>query len=224
MEDAGTSEEDDDIDSQDSNSPIDHCEPLQQTHLHRPLLKMSPTAGDETSRGRTLRMEDARTSEEDDDIDSQDSNALIDHDHLARNCSIKIITLAVKASVISEIRLPENNMHTKAIFCTKVSHSINTNIVEHHSNMEREKKHLLSNPQTILYVKKKSPGMTITGTQTRAWQAYDLLATVPKTYFFQVKRVLYYTSGGDSDTQDILLCGEVVGSRHAVNLHQVAAT
>ena len=28
------------------------CEPLQRTHLQRPLLKMSPTDGDETSRGR----------------------------------------------------------------------------------------------------------------------------------------------------------------------------
>ena len=45
-------------------------------------------------------MEDAGTSEEDDDIDSQDSNTAIDHGHLARNCSIKIITPAVKASVI----------------------------------------------------------------------------------------------------------------------------
>ena len=47
-----------------------------------------------------LRMEDAGTSEED-DIDSQDSNTPIDHGHLARNCSIKIITLVVKASVIT---------------------------------------------------------------------------------------------------------------------------
>ena len=45
-------------------------------------------------------MEDAGTSEED-DIDSQDSNTPIDHGHLAWNCSIKIITPAVKASVIS---------------------------------------------------------------------------------------------------------------------------
>ena len=28
------------------------CEPLQRTHLQRPLLRMSPTAWDETSRGR----------------------------------------------------------------------------------------------------------------------------------------------------------------------------
>ena len=35
-------------------------------------------------------MEDAETSEEDDNIDSQDSNIPIDHGHLARNCSIKI--------------------------------------------------------------------------------------------------------------------------------------
>ena len=46
-------------------------------------------------------MEDAGTSEEDDDIDSQDSNTLTDHGHLARNCSIKIITPVVKVSVIS---------------------------------------------------------------------------------------------------------------------------
>ena len=46
-------------------------------------------------------MEDAGTSEED-DIDSQDSNTPIDHGHLARNCSIKIITPSVKASVISD--------------------------------------------------------------------------------------------------------------------------
>ena len=37
-----------------------------------------------------LRMEDAGTSEEH-DIGSQDSNTPIDHGHLARNCSIKII-------------------------------------------------------------------------------------------------------------------------------------
>ena len=48
-------------------------------------------------------MEDAGTSEEDDDIDSQDSNMPIDHGHLARNCSIKIITPAMKASVFSPL-------------------------------------------------------------------------------------------------------------------------
>ena len=48
------------------------------------------------SRGRNVEgkesweMEDAGTSEEDDDIDSQDSNTPIDHGHVARNCSIKI--------------------------------------------------------------------------------------------------------------------------------------
>ena len=47
-----------------------------------------------------LRMEDAGTSEEDDDIDSQDSNTPIDHGYLAQNCSIKIITPAVKASIV----------------------------------------------------------------------------------------------------------------------------
>ena len=46
-------------------------------------------------------MEDAGIAEEDDDIDSQDSNTPIDHGHIAQNCSIKIITPAVKASVIS---------------------------------------------------------------------------------------------------------------------------
>ena len=47
-----------------------------------------------------LRMEDTGTSEED-DIDSKDSSTPIDHGHLSRNFSIKIITPAVKASVIS---------------------------------------------------------------------------------------------------------------------------
>ena len=54
-------------------------------------LQMSPTAGDKTSRVVILKMEDAGISEEDDDIDSQDSNTTIDHGHLARNCSIKVI-------------------------------------------------------------------------------------------------------------------------------------
>ena len=49
-------------------------------------------------------MEDAGTLEED-DIDSQDSNTLIDHGHVDRNCSIKFITPAVKASVISLLLL-----------------------------------------------------------------------------------------------------------------------
>ena len=64
----------------------------------------SPTAtqpGTERRGEGILRMEDATTSEEDDDIDSHDSNIPIDHGHIARNCSIKIITPAVKASVIS---------------------------------------------------------------------------------------------------------------------------
>ena len=46
-----------------------------------------------------LRMEDAVTSEE--DTNSQDFNTPTEHDHLARNCLMKIITLAVKALVIS---------------------------------------------------------------------------------------------------------------------------
>ena len=41
-----------------------------------------------------LRMEDAGTSEEDDDIDSQDSNIPIDHGHLARNCSIMNVKIS----------------------------------------------------------------------------------------------------------------------------------
>ena len=47
--------------------------------------------------------------------------------------------------------------------------------------------------------------------------------TVPKTYLFQIKGVFYYTSGGDSDTQNILLSGKVVGGSHPVDFHQVAA-
>ena len=51
-------------------------------------------------------MEDTGTSEEeDDDIDSQDSNIPIDHGNLAQNCSIKIITPAVKTSVILKLML-----------------------------------------------------------------------------------------------------------------------
>ena len=52
-----------------------------------------PQPGTKRRGKRILRMEDAGTSEEDDDIDSQASNTPIDHGHLARNCSIKIITL-----------------------------------------------------------------------------------------------------------------------------------
>ena len=42
-----------------------------------------------------VRMEDAGTSEEDNNIDSQDSNIRIDHSHLARNCSIRIVRYLV---------------------------------------------------------------------------------------------------------------------------------
>ena len=59
-----------------------------------------PQPGTKRLGERILRMEDAGTSEEDDDIDSQDSNTPIDHGHLARKCSIKIITTAVRPSVI----------------------------------------------------------------------------------------------------------------------------
>ena len=85
--------------------------------MHRKIFKMrasaanTPTAttpedGSHTREAKRrrgegiLRMEYAGTSEEG-DIDSQDSNLPIDHGHLARNCSIKIITPAVKALVIS---------------------------------------------------------------------------------------------------------------------------
>ena len=54
-------------------------------------------------------MEDAGTAEE--DIDSQDSNTPIDHGHLARNCSIKIITPAVKAS--PKATTPEDVSHSR---------------------------------------------------------------------------------------------------------------
>ena len=51
-------------------------------------------------------MEDAVTSKEDDDTDSQDSNIPIDHDHLARNSSIKIRLyywrLLLSSDIISE--------------------------------------------------------------------------------------------------------------------------
>ena len=60
-------------------------------------------------------MEDAGTSEEDDDIDSQDSNTPIDHGHLARNCSIKIVTPAVKASVISPHFLPNKKFQVNSL-------------------------------------------------------------------------------------------------------------
>ena len=48
-----------------------------------------------------LRMENAGISEDDDDIDSQDSNTLIDHGHLVRNCSIKINMLMCKNIIMA---------------------------------------------------------------------------------------------------------------------------
>ena len=47
-------------------------------------------------------MEDAGTSEEDDDFNCQDSNTQIDHGHLAGNCSIKIKQLLFFFSVLLE--------------------------------------------------------------------------------------------------------------------------
>ena len=61
-------------------------------------------------------MEDAGTSEEDDDIDSQDFSTPIDHGHLAWNCSIKIITPAVKASVISTIAMASCNLKLLPVY------------------------------------------------------------------------------------------------------------
>ena len=48
-------------------------------------------------------MEDAGTSEEDDNINSQDSNIPVDHGHLARNCSIKINCNVVVLFVIETV-------------------------------------------------------------------------------------------------------------------------
>ena len=56
-------------------------------------------------------MEDAGTSEEDNDIDSQDSNTPINHGHLARNCSIKIIWKLVQ-------NIPSFPSHS---FCKNIS-------------------------------------------------------------------------------------------------------
>ena len=65
---------------------------LQRTHLQ--LLGMK-------RRGEgIMRMENAMTSEEE-DTDSQDFSIPTGHAHLARNCLMKIITLATKAIVIS---------------------------------------------------------------------------------------------------------------------------
>ena len=60
---------------------------------------MSPTVGTKHRGEGILRMEDTGISEE--DTDSQDSNIPIDHGHVARNCLIKIIMLAMNALVIS---------------------------------------------------------------------------------------------------------------------------
>ena len=63
-----------------------------------------PQPGTKRRGKRILRMEDAGTSEEE-DTDSQDSNVPIDHCHLVWNYLIKIITLVVKALVISNMEL-----------------------------------------------------------------------------------------------------------------------
>ena len=67
----------------------------------RPSAANTPTATTPEdvshSRGRNV---EGKESEENNDIDNQDSNTPIDHGHLARNCSIKIMTPAVKTSVI----------------------------------------------------------------------------------------------------------------------------
>ena len=71
-----------------------------------------PQPGTKRRREGILRMEDAGTSEEDDDIDSQDSNTVINHGHLARDCLIKITMPAVKASVISSLGHSLSNDNT----------------------------------------------------------------------------------------------------------------
>ena len=55
-----------------------------------PPQKCLPQPGTKRRGEGILRMKNAGTSEEGDDIDSQDSNMTIDHGHLARNCSIEI--------------------------------------------------------------------------------------------------------------------------------------
>ena len=65
-----------------------------------PSWRCLPQPGTKRRGEGILKMEDAGTPEED-DINSQDSNTPIDHGHLVRNCSIKIITPAMKASIIS---------------------------------------------------------------------------------------------------------------------------
>ena len=53
----------------------------------------------------------------------------IDHDHLARNCSIKIITPAVKASVISIIWMVVEKQHLPGQQISIVEHGWNEGIV-----------------------------------------------------------------------------------------------
>ena len=73
-------------------------------------------------------MEHAGTSEEDDDIDSQDSNTPIDHGNLARNCSINNLNeyvsnisalpgLANYFSIVSRLDM-ENSLTKVAFKCT----------------------------------------------------------------------------------------------------------
>ena len=74
----------------------------------RPLLRMSPTAGDETSRGRNPengRRRDFGRRRRHRQSGFQHTDY---HGHLARNCSIKIITPTVKATVISASNSPFN--------------------------------------------------------------------------------------------------------------------
>ena len=49
-------------------------------------------------------MEDAGSSEEDDDIDSEDSNTPIDHGHLAWNFSIKINVSIITVILVNNSR------------------------------------------------------------------------------------------------------------------------
>ena len=68
-------------------------------------IGVSPQPGTKRRGEGILRMEDAGSSEEDDDIDSQDSNTLIDHGHLVRNCSMKISSAPVFKLGLEELIL-----------------------------------------------------------------------------------------------------------------------
>lgn len=59
--------------------------------------------------------------------------------------------------------------------------------------------------------------------KTQKPKARKFMPTVPKPDLVQIKWILYDACSGHSNTQDVLLCGQVVWRRHPVYLHQVAA-